>query len=89
MNKKELQFYCRICWYKNINKPWWDDDKTPSFDICPCCWVEFWYEDNNLDSLNFYRNNWIKNWCNWFDINLKPNNWNFAIQKLNIPQDYI
>lgn len=39
MNQKELQYYCRICWYKNINKPWWDDNKTPTFDICPCCWL--------------------------------------------------
>lgn len=88
MNKEELHFCCRVCWYKNSTKPWWDDNKTPTFDICPCCWVEFWYEDNNFISVILYRNKWINAGCIWFDINLKPNNWDFNIQKLNISDNF-
>lgn len=88
MNKEEFQFYCRVCWYKNIDKPWWDNNKTPTFDICPCCWVEFWYEDNNLSSVISYRNKWINDGCNWFDINLKPINWNLNEQLFNIPDNF-
>lgn len=51
---------CRICGYLDENlMPWGEDEKTPSFEICPCCNVEFGYEDSNNKSIFRYREKWI------------------------------
>ena len=39
------KFYCRICGYRLGFEPWGDDGKTPTYEICPCCGVEFGNED--------------------------------------------
>ena len=35
------KIYCRICGYRLGFEPWGDDEKTPTYEICPCCGVEF------------------------------------------------
>lgn len=37
-------FYCRVCGLYLGYQPWGEDGKTPSYEICPCCGVEFGYE---------------------------------------------
>ena len=51
---------CRVCGYTDaIFFPWGNDGKTPSFEICKCCNVEFGYEDCQLSSIRKYRQKWL------------------------------
>lgn len=51
---------CRVCGYTDaIFFPWGKDGKTPSFEICECCNVEFGYEDYQLSSIRRYRQKWL------------------------------
>jgi hypothetical protein len=52
----------------------------PTYEICPCCGVEFGNEDYTLNSIRIYRENWIKSGSSWFDPKEKPNNWNLHEQ---------
>lgn len=51
--------YCRICGYRLGFEPWGDDEKTPTYEICPCCGVEFGNEDCTMKSIKEYRKSWI------------------------------
>lgn len=52
---------CRICGYTAENFiPWGEDGQIPSYEICPCCNVEFGYEDTQISSIRNYRKKWIK-----------------------------
>lgn len=59
-------FYCRVCGLYLGYQPWGEDGKTPSYEICPCCGVEFGYEDDSKSSIQAYREQWIRNDCQWF-----------------------
>ena len=61
------KFYCRICGYRLCFEPWGDDGKTPTYEICPCCGVEFGNEDCTMKSIKEYRGSWIKSGCKWFE----------------------
>ena len=51
---------CRVCGYTDaIFFPWGKDGKTPSFEICECCNIEFGYEDCQSSSIRRYRQKWL------------------------------
>lgn len=86
MNK----FTCPICGFNNLDKPAWDPvEKTPGFDICPCCGCEFGYDDATPQAGERYRLSWIKKGAEWFVPHLKPSNWNLQEQlsRINIDLD--
>ena len=39
------EHYCRVCGYRSDEPPWGDDGRSPSFNHCPCCGVEWGYQD--------------------------------------------
>jgi hypothetical protein len=88
-NNKNLLYYCRICGLRQINPPWGDDNKSPSFEICPCCNVEFGYEDCNLDTIRSFRTRWMQDGALWSDLKTKPLNWSLKEQMKNIPTNYL
>lgn len=49
------RYICRICGYRLKIKIWGEDGKYPSYEICPCCGVEFGNEDYTLTSILEYR----------------------------------
>ena len=54
------KYICHICGYTELNEgSWGEDGNSPSFDICPCCGVEFGYEDCFEIEINKYRVNWL------------------------------
>lgn len=81
-------YNCRICGFKNSEKPWGNDWKSPSFSFCPCCWVEFWYQDCTLKGIYNYRNIWISSWLKWEKSELKSIDWDFKKQISDIPEEY-
>lgn len=86
-NKKNSK-YCRVCGLSQEDLPWGEDGKTPSFEICHCCGVEFGYEDSSVDCVKRFRADWILKGSNWFDDKEKPPNWNLKEQLKNIPEEF-
>lgn len=86
--------FCRVCGLYIDDKPWGDDNKTPTHDICPCCGVEFGNEDFCLASLKEYRKQWIEKGAKWWDEEnptnsphtTKPFNWKVEEQMTHIPK---
>jgi hypothetical protein len=50
---------CRVCGYSSDTYPWGEDGVSPSYQICPCCGVQFGKEDRTLDAIKAYRGEWI------------------------------
>ena len=56
---------CPVCSYSLEFEPW--ENNSPSDEICPQCWIHFWYDD--LKEWEFrkwlyfwWRNKWILDW---------------------------
>jgi hypothetical protein len=79
---------CRVCGLLFDEAPWGEDGKTPSFDICPCCGVEFGYEDATADGCRSYRIRWIAEGAIWWDESQRPEPWNLETQLQNIPLEF-
>jgi len=86
MHSKNNIMACRVCGLLQLDPPWGEDGKNPSFEICACCGVEFGYEDVLLKSVHAYRKRWIEDGAQWVDKKAKPNNWNMTDQLENIPE---
>ena len=56
---------------------------APTFEICPCCGVEFGYDDNEF-SWEDLRKKWIEHGAIWSRKIEKPKNWNLNKQLLNL-----
>ena len=46
---------CRVCGYYIDDLPWGKEDNCPTYEICPCCGVEFGNEDCTKESTKQYR----------------------------------
>ncbi len=82
------QYNCRVCGLKLEEPPWGQDGETPLFEICPCCGVEFGYEDSTPLSAKRYREEWLSKGGVWFRPQDKPEGWNFADQLNNRPPGF-
>lgn len=80
---------CRVCGLYIKDFPWGKDGDCPTYEICPCCGVEFGNEDYTLSSIRIYRKNWISNGGKWFSTKEKPNNWNLENQLQHIPKEFV
>lgn len=79
------RYTCHVCGYPELSEPpWGEDGQSSSFNICPCCGVEFGYEDATEIALLKYRQQWISSGGKWFDTQLKPNDWDMKKQLRNI-----
>jgi len=82
------KFYCRICGYRLGFEPWGDDGKTPTYEICPCCGVEFGNEDCTIKSIKEYRESWIKSGCKWFEQSKRATTWSWENQQRHLPKKF-
>lgn len=65
--------YCRVCGYDASEwLPWGEDGRFGSFDICPCCNVEWGYEDSTFESTADFRAEWIRSGAKWSDRRIPP-----------------
>lgn len=87
MHNKDF-YKCRVCGLLQETLPWGEDGKSPSYNICYCCGVEFGYEDCTLVSIKNYREKWIESGGKWNKKKYQPINWSLAEQLLNIPKQY-
>jgi len=79
---------CRICGLELSKAPWGKNEDTPSFDICPCCGVEFGYEDITLSTICNFREQWLIKGAQWFRPKMKPDCWNLKKQLRQISPKY-
>ncbi|HEX3315363.1 MAG TPA: hypothetical protein VHR72_10755 [Gemmataceae bacterium] len=71
---------CRVCGLLQAEPPWGEDGKSPTFDYCACCGVEFGYQDANVLAIQRRRQKWIADGMAWDKPNEKPSNWNWREQ---------
>jgi hypothetical protein len=75
MKDKNDFFLCRICGLRQDEMPWGADGKTPTYQICDCCGVEFGYEDCTVQSIENFRKSWLERGAKWFRESQKPEDW--------------
>lgn len=80
-------YICRICGFNNYPDKYWEND-LPSYIICPCCGCEAGNEDYTIGSAKEHRAIWFEKKELWFNLSLKPSNWDFSEQLRNIPEKY-
>jgi hypothetical protein len=81
-------FNCRVCGLVQGDEPWGEDGKSPTFDICDCCGVEFGYGDCTLKAVHASRERWSKNGFLWRCPKEKPPNWSLDEQMKGIPDEF-
>lgn len=79
---------CKVCGCYSENFPWGEDGKSPSYQICTCCGVQFGKEDSTLESIKEYRTEWISKGGVWFAKKERPDGWNIELQIENIPEKF-
>ena len=85
----DAKYVCRVCGLRQEEPPWGEDGKSPSYEYCDCCEVEFGYGDASLIGIRRHRTRWLLNNANWFDVNAKPENWDLEKQLQQIPAEYL
>ena len=80
MHNNYLEYLCRVCGWQQEEPPWGEDGKTPTFNICDCCGVEFGYEDAIPESIAKFRSKWLNNGTHWFNERKKPKDWDLLVQ---------
>lgn len=83
------QHFCRICGLYIETAPWGKDGKSPTYEICLCCGVEFGNEDYTMQSVQKFRKKWLEGGAQWFDRKEKPNNWSLEEQMKQIPVEFL
>ncbi len=58
---------CRVCGFEAEDEPWGPDGTIPTFDYCPCCGVEWGYQDSSEAGIAMYRAKWIGQGARWSD----------------------
>lgn len=66
--------------------PWGRDGDDPSYDFCPCCGVEFGYQDFSLEGVRAYRARWLGGGQRWYRPQLQPAGWDAGAQLEQLPQ---
>lgn len=82
--------YCPVCGYKLDFQPWVNN--SPSDEICPCCGIQYGYDDaaggdENMRQFIYekWREQWKKEGMPWkSEGNNQPKNWNPVQQLRNI-----
>src|SRR4051794_27143766 len=74
---------CPVCGYARLPHPAHDESGAASFQICPCCGVQFGYQDANFPHAAL-RRIWLAGGATWYSsVTPPPDNWN-ALEQLRI-----
>ncbi len=79
---------CRVCGFALEFPPWGHDNKTPLFDYCACCGVEFGYGDSSRDAAVEWRRRWIAGGYQWQEPTRQPLGWTAEQQLTGVPLEF-
>lgn len=79
---------CRVCGLKQDSPPWGEDGRTPLFEHCPCCGVEWGYQDATPVGACRYRERWLKEGANWDSPAQRPKDWDLQEQLAAVPAEF-
>jgi hypothetical protein len=79
---------CRVCGLLQGDPPWGEDGSSPTFNICPCCGVEFGYEDSLVKGVHLYREAWLKKGAPWQKPKNRPQDWDLEAQLSQVPGEF-
>ncbi len=85
---KDESYHCRICGLEQDFQPWGADGKTPAFELCGCCGVDFGYQDCTPEYVKKFREEWLKKGSKWSNLDEKPTDWALETQMKKIPKEY-
>lgn len=89
LDRDDSKFRCRVCGWLLQDPPWGPDGRTPTFKSCPCCGVEFGYEDFTPLGAARYRHLWLQRGGSWAGPEQKPSDWDLEEQLKHIPQRFL
>lgn len=75
---------CRVCGFISSDPPWGEQGDTPLFEYCPCCGVEYGYQDSSYEGTKQYRKEWLSKGVPWDEPRMKPDNWDLEEQLSNV-----
>lgn len=87
LNNKEVM-YCRVCGLKQGEPPWGEDGRSPTYDYCACCGVEFGYGDATVEACRRWREKWIEGGKKWSKPDKMPSEWSFLEQIRKVPRSF-
>lgn len=79
-------FHCPVCGYMYLSRPPHGSTGGASYEICPCCGIQFGYDDDDLGvSYSNWLEKWISNGMTWFSKSVPPpEGWSAIDQKNNM-----
>jgi hypothetical protein len=81
-------YNCRVCGLRLDDPPWGDDGRTPLYEYCPCCGVEFGYQDSSPLGAKSYREKWVNDGAKWSEPAEMPPNWGLVAQLEQVPEEF-
>jgi len=81
-------YRCRVCGLDLPEPPWGVDGRTPSYEYCPCCGVEFGYRDATPFAARNFRRAWLKAGAIWTDADERPCCWDLVSQLSDVPEEF-
>jgi len=64
-------YRCPVCGYPELDTPPYNEQGSASFYICPCCGIEFGYDDAKT-SYEELRQRWLERGAPWFSRTTAP-----------------
>lgn len=84
----EERVHCRICGYQDADDPPYFEDGSGTFAFCPCCGVEWGYQDYAVERAREFRTAWLKQGAPWSEPKARPSEWTLEEQMAHVPEDY-
>jgi hypothetical protein len=78
-----VSFTCPVCGFPGLDEAPCDDHGCASFEICPCCGIEFGYDDATT-SHSELRARWIAGGKCWRSDREPPTGWDADTQLAQI-----
>lgn len=84
----DAAYTCPVCGYPELaNQPWNEHGRNASFEICPCCGIQFGNDDLPMEDTitiaelhDKWRDKWIEGGMKYVYPRTKPDGWNPIVQ---------
>jgi hypothetical protein len=80
--------YCRVCGYQPHGEPPYDAEGYGSQEICPCCGVQWGYQDSLPSAARRFREVWLARGAPWRMPEFRPPDWDLTEQLSPVPEAY-